>query len=312
VSEPTSFALRFISGKYQGGEFSLADDRETVIGRGGELDIVLVEDMVSRKHAKITTGQSKVIIEDLGSTNGTFVNGEKITKKVRLKEGDRVLIGTSILKLIPVEDASAAHIGASRDVVNAELDALSKRQPQKAEVQSGSLSELALGDVITVLATQKKDGVLYVTDGDEHAGRIYMREGRVFYAILDENDALGPMKALARMVGFRQGGFDLHGSTDETFLLELDEPTDQLIADASRQTAELQEMLPSLPEPEDMLIVQKPLETPLSSLRPEELDVFQTVFNQGFVQAILDRSPFTDLQTYKIIQSLIEKSYIHM
>ena len=53
--EPSSgFALRFISGKYQGGEFPLPADKEIVIGRGGELDIVLVEDMVSRKHAKIT------------------------------------------------------------------------------------------------------------------------------------------------------------------------------------------------------------------------------------------------------------------
>src|SRR5579859_3328515 len=93
------YALKFISGKYQGGEFPLKIDKQVVIGRSSELDMVLVEDMVSRKHAKIMVADGKITIEDLGSTNGTFVNGEKI-KQARLKEGDRILIGTSILKLV--------------------------------------------------------------------------------------------------------------------------------------------------------------------------------------------------------------------
>ena len=97
-----SFALRFISGKYQGGEFPLRMDREIIVGRSSELDMVLVEDMVSRKHAKITAAGDQIVIQDLGSTNGTFVNGEKI-KKARLKEGDRILIGTSIIKLVFVD-----------------------------------------------------------------------------------------------------------------------------------------------------------------------------------------------------------------
>ena len=63
--------------------------------------MVLVEDMVSRKHAKIITDDRGVLIQDLGSTNGTFVNGEKI-RKVDLKDGDRILIGTSIIKIVAV------------------------------------------------------------------------------------------------------------------------------------------------------------------------------------------------------------------
>src|SRR5438445_11409195 len=90
MNDRPRFALRFISGKYQGGEFPLRLDREIIIGRSSDLDMVLVEDMVSRKHAKISTHSGQITIQDLGSTNGTFVNGEKI-KKVRLKEGDRIL-----------------------------------------------------------------------------------------------------------------------------------------------------------------------------------------------------------------------------
>ena len=76
------YILRFISGKYQGGEFALEMNQELIIGRSSELEMVLIEDMVSRHHAKITTTNDEITIEDLGSTNGTFVNGEKTALKV--------------------------------------------------------------------------------------------------------------------------------------------------------------------------------------------------------------------------------------
>jgi len=81
------WTLKFISGKYQGGEFPLRPNREITIGRSSDLDMVLVEDMVSRKHAKITTDDRTVSIQDLGSTNGTFVNGEKIRHRHQHPQG---------------------------------------------------------------------------------------------------------------------------------------------------------------------------------------------------------------------------------
>jgi pSer/pThr/pTyr-binding forkhead associated (FHA) protein len=90
----TRLALRFISGKYQGGEYPLEDGRQIVIGRSSDLDMVLVEEMVSRRHAQISMSGGAITIEDLGSTNGTFVNGEKI-QHASLREGDRVLVGTT-------------------------------------------------------------------------------------------------------------------------------------------------------------------------------------------------------------------------
>ena len=80
-------ALRFISGKYQGGEFPLEDNREIIVGRSSDLDMVMVEEMVSRRHARIQLVGGSVNIDDLGSTNGTFVNGERVTH-AELQEGD--------------------------------------------------------------------------------------------------------------------------------------------------------------------------------------------------------------------------------
>src|SRR6266566_2364104 len=118
MTDRPRFALRFISGKYQGGEFPLRMDREIIVGRSSELDMVLVEDMVSRKHAKLTTTGEQIVIQDLGSTNGTFVNGEKI-KKVRLKEGDGILIGTSIIKLVAVVSSQVVTEGEARQRLEA-------------------------------------------------------------------------------------------------------------------------------------------------------------------------------------------------
>src|SRR5450755_1457684 len=84
-------ALRFISEKYQGGEVPL-NRKELVVGRSSDLDLVLIEDMVSRRHARFLVDGTAVTLQDLGSTNGTFVNGEKV-KQSRLSPGDRILIG---------------------------------------------------------------------------------------------------------------------------------------------------------------------------------------------------------------------------
>ena len=101
IQAPGESCLVQIYGPDLGKKYPLADD-EITIGRDSKNQVVVDLDNVSRKHARLTSRDSKCFVVDLGSTNGTFVNGEKI-KKVRLKEGDRILIGTSIIKLVAVD-----------------------------------------------------------------------------------------------------------------------------------------------------------------------------------------------------------------
>ncbi|MEI9940957.1 MAG: FHA domain-containing serine/threonine-protein kinase [Pseudomonadota bacterium] len=100
IPKPGDWALRFISGKYGDSERGLKLGEPLEIGRNSELGLVLVEEMVSRLHARVTVSESGVVIENLSSTHGTFVNGFQVRDKTRLKENDRILIGTSIIKLI--------------------------------------------------------------------------------------------------------------------------------------------------------------------------------------------------------------------
>lgn len=98
-----TWVLKFISGKYQGQEFTLHEGEEYTIGRSSDSSIVLVEDMVSRHHARVFLRGEMVRLEDMGSTNGSFVNGERV-RDSDLKEGDRILFGTSIIKVVKADD----------------------------------------------------------------------------------------------------------------------------------------------------------------------------------------------------------------
>ena len=95
------YALKFISGKYQGAEFPINENTEILIGRSPDLDLVLAEDKVSRKHAKIGYDGYDLQIIDLGSTNGTYLNRQKVSSATNLRAGDHVQIGSTVFEVTP-------------------------------------------------------------------------------------------------------------------------------------------------------------------------------------------------------------------
>jgi pSer/pThr/pTyr-binding forkhead associated (FHA) protein len=306
------FALRFISGKYQGGEFPLRVEHETVIGRSSDLDMVLVEDMVSRKHAMISTVGGELTIEDMGSTNGTFVNGEKITR-ARLKEGDRILIGTSIIKLVTIDNTAGPLLVAERGEMRmmTEDTGHNRRMPANpARPMSGSIAEIPLPDLLQLMTTSRKDGVLHVTcDSPPQDGRLFFRKGQVYYATIDDRMELTPKKAVFRMLRWTTGTFELEPPDDKQFMNELTESTEALLLDSLRQVDELTQ-LSVMPGREELVSVVNPLAVPLRQLTAVELDIFQLVLNHGGVGEVLDRSELSDLETYQTLQSLVEREYV--
>ena len=84
--------------------YTLPVGSETLIGRGDEADLPLGEARVSRSHAVIRVNpDNTVVIEDQGSSNGTFVNGTKVDKR-QLEDGDRVQIGYSCIIKFSYQD----------------------------------------------------------------------------------------------------------------------------------------------------------------------------------------------------------------
>jgi diguanylate cyclase (GGDEF)-like protein len=76
------------------------DKVQTTIGRGPDNDIVCDMDNVSRNHARIYSSANGDYIEDMGSTNGTFINDEELLKREKFRNGDLLKIGGAILKYI--------------------------------------------------------------------------------------------------------------------------------------------------------------------------------------------------------------------
>jgi pSer/pThr/pTyr-binding forkhead associated (FHA) protein len=88
---PSGGSIRVLRGFYEGLEMPV--DRDwMVIGRGRGADIVIAEPTMSRAHAAIGFDGARFFVQDLGSTNGTRVNGSREQKAV-LKNGDEVQLG---------------------------------------------------------------------------------------------------------------------------------------------------------------------------------------------------------------------------
>lgn len=67
------------------------------VGRGRELEVVLSDPEVSRRHARFQSQNGVVYVEDLHSRNGTFLNGRRIDEAIEVREGDAVDAGTTRL-----------------------------------------------------------------------------------------------------------------------------------------------------------------------------------------------------------------------
>jgi pSer/pThr/pTyr-binding forkhead associated (FHA) protein len=300
VSSPQKLVLRFISGKYQGAEFPLADSPEIVVGRSSDVDMVLIEDMVSRRHARLECND-EILIEDLGSTNGTFVNGERI-KRARLQEGDRVLIGTSIIKVMATDSAVV--------IVPSSRRRTQRIPPSRSHVRgmAGSLDEIPLPDLLQLLGSSKKTGVL-VLDNEVHLGKLHLDKGTVIHAEIDELkfDAL---KSAYRMLQWTRGTFELMSVSDTPVEHPIQASVQEILMEGLRQLDELQEMRHKLPDKAARLAIPKLIKPALHELAPLEVDVWQSIWNHRDVQGVLDASPASDLDTARTIVKLVELGYV--
>lgn len=308
-------------------------DSEIEIGRGGELDMVLVEDMVSRRHARITSYGGELYIEDFGSTNGTFVNGEKIEDRSRIKQGDRILIGTNIIKLVhrdsSVEDTGPTNMSPAAGDTNPQQQIPGPTQPpnrgatvnhtvaspavnQTAGTLTGSISglieEVPLPDLLQLFSTSRKSGVLVIMDDD--VGKVYLREGRVYFSTINDDHSLDPYKAFYRLIAWQKGTFSLEPPTDESFENEIDESVESLMMEGMRILDEMKNLGPDVPEMSASVSVAKPLNAPLKELSEEELDTFQMVLNNNTVSDVLNKNTADDVNTMENLVQLIKQDYV--
>jgi hypothetical protein len=91
-----TLALATASGKRKPAVWEL--EKEVIVGRGGNCDIPIGDEFASNLHAKIYEVEGRFYVEDLGSTNGTYVNGRRITYPTELRGGDQIKIGRTAME----------------------------------------------------------------------------------------------------------------------------------------------------------------------------------------------------------------------
>ncbi len=140
-TQNTRAVLTVISGPSAGRAYSVRDE-ETLIGRGRETHVRLDDGGVSRIHARIRAiEEGRYSLEDMGSTNGTFVGNRRIEARTDLASGDRINIGPNVIVSFAIIDAQA-EVMAHQLYESAVRDALTKAHNRRYLVERLS-SEIA-------------------------------------------------------------------------------------------------------------------------------------------------------------------------
>jgi hypothetical protein len=295
------YSLRFLSGKCQGTEYVLADPMDIIVGRSGDADLILVESMVSRQHARFSLRDAELSVEDMGSTNGTFVNGEKIRRR-RLLEGDRVLIGTSIVKVM----FSRAPLGTRPPMP--ERAAIDEDRTASRYRVSGDLDEVSVAELLEMFSSPDREAVIEIA-GPDGSASVTVSYGRVQDCVLHEHPDAPPAKAVLRVLGYNRGSFSVrpYEPPEEP---RLDLPVPELLVDGLFKLDELEVLRQQLPGRGMRIVLARPLAAPLSELDEAELEMLQRAHNLGEVGAVLDHSPETDLEVAKRLLALFDGGYL--
>ncbi|HET8739534.1 MAG TPA: FHA domain-containing protein [Acidimicrobiia bacterium] len=81
----------------QGREFEVND--VVVLGRSDETDVVLDDPYASEFHMRLVSQENGIMLHDLGSTNGTYVNGRRVSAPTELKRGDTIQVGKTVMEI---------------------------------------------------------------------------------------------------------------------------------------------------------------------------------------------------------------------
>lgn len=147
---------------------------ETVLGRSRECALPIPSRQASRRHAAVRFEEGTFRLRDLGSTNGTFVNGERLEGERVLAPGDRIAVGETVVTFCRVDaalDEAAAERGEGQTVLSAPSGAAA------GEALRGELSQIPAFALLQMLEMGHKTGTLTV-EAPDGKRRMAFREGR--------------------------------------------------------------------------------------------------------------------------------------
>lgn len=128
--------LKVVGGKNDGREITIAVPR-FIIGRGDTAHLRPASDLVSREHCEILVGDGRVVINDLKSRNGSFVNGKQLTESHVAKSGDSLRIGRLQFEMV-IDPAKAS---AKKPKVESVVEAAARTAKNKKASLEDSITD---------------------------------------------------------------------------------------------------------------------------------------------------------------------------
>lgn len=171
---------------------------EVILGRSAECALQLPAAGASRRHASVGWSNGAVVLRDLGSTNGTYLNGQRVSQETALRSGDRIRIGGLEILYCCVEAGTAVsnspvEVDGSSTVVSFWPGTGSS----PAEALRGDLQKVPLFAVLQMLEMGRQSGCLAVeTSGGE--GYLWLEEGRIVHAEGAKKSGLAAALAIAQ------------------------------------------------------------------------------------------------------------------
>ena len=304
LKEQPHLALTFLTGAEAGKQIPLVDEGDIMLGRGSGATVVIPDKKASRLHAKLVYSEGSRFIEDLASSNGTRLNGQKIDR-APLEKGDLIQIGDFRMRVEELETITqSAWIWWSHRPNNATIN------PDKINddatmttVLSGSLSKSPLVDLLLMLNRTQRTGVMNLKHGPSR-GMIYFKEGQIYHCLKDADVHVPAEKNLFRLLRWEEGDFEFVVSSPIDVTKPLEVCTTALIIEGAHHADQFSQIAHRLPHPERTLRQRSGGSQNTESGAQGE--IFAIVKEPKTFKAVLDLYEGPDLFAAQAISNMIE------
>lgn len=200
----------------------LSRERTYHIGRDPAVDVRIKSDLVSRRHAEIAWDGQAFVLTDLGSLNGTSLNGHKMQAPAPLHDEDRIGFGgfEFVVRVLSGQEWKVDEQGGTARILKGQEDW--SRSAQQSSFH-GDLTRLSLRDVLEIVDWKRHSGRLDLTEAEDKIGTLWFETGRLVHA---ERGAAQGLDAAVELLTLRRGQFHFeHGNpkVERTIDASLDE-----------------------------------------------------------------------------------------
>ena len=272
--------------------FDLMETFRVAIGRHDSNDLQFNSRNVSNYHAEIVVEAEGLVVHDLGSTNGTYVNEERVRRR-RVVHGDRIRVGSYevTVRFTNAEGAKPSVPEKSAMAPSGEF--------RRARGEGATLKELLLG-----CCREGQSMRLVLTRGPRDEIFVYICDGKVVHV---ESARARAEKALFRAFEWRTGRYRIEDfpANDVPRLMGL--PVETLVEDGEQQAEEMDGIISKLPPPDAPLRLRESCKMRICDFTPIEIDAFQSLIRTGTLAGALEDLPMTDLKVMSLVHALLRK-----